>query len=85
MYDKNPPEHGGFVSNLGRPHVVARNMFTQICYSPHKFMKLLVCSGDHTGSPLRVYAEIHKKLIHSKSVCTARNCTTEKHKHENIR
>ena len=23
MYDKNPPENGGFVSNLGRPHGVA--------------------------------------------------------------
>ena len=30
---------------------------------------LLVCSGAHTGAPLRVYVEIHKKLTHSKTVC----------------
>ena len=29
---------------------------------------MLVSSGAHTGAPLRVYVEIHKKLTHSKTV-----------------
>ena len=28
---------------------------------------LLICTGDHAGSPLRVYAKIYKKLIHLKT------------------
>ena len=48
--------------------MAARNMFIEIYEYPYKFMTFAHTLGRPHGAPLRVYVEIHKKLIHSKTV-----------------